>query len=268
MVLGSEGIRKFEALRTTAVDELIEEFTKQRPGAKILDKGDQFHDSKKVLTVVTQWHGFLKTAARKVDTITEQVLELVDNHMLVETGGVRISATKLREQLGRIIPQDRPASKDRNHVDSGLLQQIEATYGVSMAHDTQKPPADISREHHVTTDHPEMAPDQVDTTKPEEDAIPVPGIERADTLELSSIDWKDMMDTSIDSIMKNHPAGFAKLKRTFSLFGREPGTDSLLNKYLKNRDFVSRHDSFHLQVHLCSNHPFIHKASDTDSKLA
>lgn len=137
-----------------------------------------------------------------------------------------------------------------------------------MAHDTQKLPAEISREHHVTTDHPEKAPDQVDTTKPKDDIIPVPGIERADTLELSSIDRNHMMDTSIDSIMKNHPAGFAKLKRTFSLFGREPGTDSLLNKYLKNRDFVSRHDSFRLRVHLCSDHPCFHKASDTDSKLA
>lgn len=108
IVLGSECFRRFEALRTTAVDELIEEFTKRRPGEKILEKGDQFHDSNKLLAVVTQWHGFVKTAARKVDTITEQVLELVDSHMLVETGGVRISATKLREQLGRIIPQDRP----------------------------------------------------------------------------------------------------------------------------------------------------------------
>lgn len=268
IVLGSEGIRKFETLRTTAIDELIEEHAKRRPGEKILDKGDQFHDSKKVLAVVTQWHGFLKTATRKVDTITEQVLELVDNHMLVETGGVRISATKLREQLGRImILQDRAASMDQNHVENGLLQQIEATYGVSMAHDTQKLPADMSREQHLTTDHQEKAPDQVDTMKPEEDIIPVPGIGRADTLALSSIDKNHMMDTSIDSIKKDHPAGFAKLKRTFSRLGREPVPDWLLNKYLKKRDFVSRRDSFRLRFHLCSDHPCFHRASGTDSML-
>lgn len=67
-----------------------------------LVKGDYFHDSQDVLEVVRLWHKYLGKVSRRTDTITVQVLDLVDTKMLCGKAEQRINAEELCNLLDHI----------------------------------------------------------------------------------------------------------------------------------------------------------------------
>ena len=66
-------------------------------------QGDHFHNGDQVLNDVTIWHRHLRTVLRKSDSITSQVLDLVDEEMLLGPADSRITATKLCSMLDSIL---------------------------------------------------------------------------------------------------------------------------------------------------------------------
>ncbi|CAG9947609.1 unnamed protein product [Clonostachys rosea f. rosea IK726] len=80
---------------------------------------DAFHDGSKVLRAVTDWHTHLRNSIRTSDTISRQVLDLVDNEMLLSNPEDRISSAELRNRLETILTG--AESKYHKLVDSGHL---------------------------------------------------------------------------------------------------------------------------------------------------
>lgn len=64
---------------------------------------DAFHDGRKVLPAVTEWHLYLRNSSRKSDTITDRILDLVDHHMLKPKPGQRLTLEKLCNELENIL---------------------------------------------------------------------------------------------------------------------------------------------------------------------
>ncbi|KAF7505103.1 hypothetical protein GJ744_001243 [Endocarpon pusillum] len=103
VVLGDKGIPMFEELRRQAIMK-IRVHLYSHPGARPVElaKGDYFHDGQEVLEVVRLWHKYLGNVSRRTDTITAQVLDLVDTKMLCGKAAQRINAEELCNLLGYI----------------------------------------------------------------------------------------------------------------------------------------------------------------------
>ena len=95
MTLGWQGLPQFEKLRQKAgkKSQLSQQSEKSET--------DYFHDGKTVLPDVTAWHKVLRSALRKTDSITGQVLDLVDEKMLLGAEE-RIKAKELCAELKKI----------------------------------------------------------------------------------------------------------------------------------------------------------------------
>jgi hypothetical protein len=63
---------------------------------------DSFHNGYEVLQEVKYWHESLRTILRKTDTVTSQVLRLIDNAMLLSDPIKRHSAEKIWSELQQI----------------------------------------------------------------------------------------------------------------------------------------------------------------------
>lgn len=103
VVLGDKGIPVFQKMRGEAIKK-IKVHRPSNPSARPVElvKGDYFHDSQEVLEVVQLWHKYLGNVSRRTDTITVQVLDLVDTKMLCGKAAQRIDAEELCNLLGRI----------------------------------------------------------------------------------------------------------------------------------------------------------------------
>ena len=66
---------------------------------------DCFHDGEDVLHAVTQWHQYLRTVARKSDTMTCKVLDIVDKQMLIGSPRQRIDAAGLCLTLEQLMEE-------------------------------------------------------------------------------------------------------------------------------------------------------------------
>jgi hypothetical protein len=88
--------------------------------------GDFFHDGTDILPDVRDWHEFLRRYLRQTDTITSQVLSLVENDMLKGKAEERIEAkglcTKLKDILTRYQTPERPRPKLLGSIMQALLQ--------------------------------------------------------------------------------------------------------------------------------------------------
>ncbi|KAI1370250.1 hypothetical protein F4677DRAFT_457997 [Hypoxylon crocopeplum] len=82
VVLGYQGVLAYHGLRRTAIEKLKE---RQQRGENVSlpVADDAFHDGINVLPEVIEWHVHLRGLLRVSDTITGQILDLVDQHMLV-----------------------------------------------------------------------------------------------------------------------------------------------------------------------------------------
>lgn len=129
VVLGYQGIRQFNKLREKAILTIrtqqarLPKHRRTRPSLAT----DSFHDGLQVLTAVTEWHKFLRSALRGTDTITRRILDLVDEKMLLRDPGARIGAGELCEELEEIIKQGKEELRIPVPMSiQSLLQEVDA----------------------------------------------------------------------------------------------------------------------------------------------
>ena len=101
VTLGLRGIHQFQGMREHVLKQRALAAS-QNQGTRT-SQGDHFHDGHQVLKEVTQWHQLLRTSLRKTDSITSQVLDLVDNRMLLGSPEQRITATELCSKLSSML---------------------------------------------------------------------------------------------------------------------------------------------------------------------
>ncbi|KAK7920892.1 hypothetical protein PG985_008914 [Apiospora marii] len=90
VVLGCQGVLTYDKLRQNAIEELRKSQAKNIPNT-----ADAFHDGQHVLSAVTEWHGYLRTSMRKSDTITSEILDLIDTQMLQSAPHQRLASREL-----------------------------------------------------------------------------------------------------------------------------------------------------------------------------
>ena len=86
--------------------------------------GDFFHDGTDVLKDVRDWHNFLRKYLRQTDTITSQVLDLVEKKMLKGAAEARIEAKDLCLRLQDILTRyrEQPRQELLPSIAQALLQ--------------------------------------------------------------------------------------------------------------------------------------------------
>lgn len=137
VVLGYQGTHQYQLVREKALSSLAKKsegthtpFKAQKP-----DKRDCFHNDTNVLREVTGWHALLRNFCRKTDPITVEVIDLIDQHMLLQNPEQRIKAGNLCAKLKEIVTSankklseatanDSPeARKQQEHMEN-LLEEI------------------------------------------------------------------------------------------------------------------------------------------------
>ena len=102
MVYGTLGLEQFAELRSQASSRLNPRRTPS-PEADAVIGSDCFHNGAALLDEVRHWHDFLRRGVRKGDMLTEQVLNLVEEQMLVKNPEARITADNLYPELERLL---------------------------------------------------------------------------------------------------------------------------------------------------------------------
>ena len=92
---GVQGVRAYRKLRARQIKELTD---------CTLTAGDAFHDGTRVLPVVTEWHAFLRSIRGHSDVLTEKVLDMVDEEMLLPEDK-RSDAIRVRDRFKRILSE-------------------------------------------------------------------------------------------------------------------------------------------------------------------
>ena len=106
IILGHEGVIQYEEVRQLAINKLIRaQHAHESTQSQVLNvsEGDQFHDGGNILEAVTNWHKYLRNVLRRTDTITSEVLDLVDEEMLLGLADRRIKASNLCSKLDAIL---------------------------------------------------------------------------------------------------------------------------------------------------------------------
>lgn len=113
VVAGKEGVKQYRLLRQRAISKLGQGY------------GDAFHDTRKVLPEVTQWHKYLRTSTRAQDTFTSKVLNIVDEFMLIVPGEARISGSKLSSTLKKINEDAQSQNQDQQQPPDDILNFLD-----------------------------------------------------------------------------------------------------------------------------------------------
>ncbi len=107
------GLNQFNEIRQLAIIKQAQARLGQAESqnqAVEVSQGDHFHNGHRVLEDVTNWHICLRTVLRKSDSITSQVLDLVDEDMLLGSAQQRINASRLCSRLDLILKSSSQAS--------------------------------------------------------------------------------------------------------------------------------------------------------------
>jgi len=110
VALGHTGVILYEEVRQLAKNRYIEAQRAQNQASQI-SEGDQFHDGRNVLEAVTNWHQYLRNVLRGTDTITSEVLDLVDNEMLLGSADQRTNASDIHSKLQSILEKSPRSSE-------------------------------------------------------------------------------------------------------------------------------------------------------------
>jgi hypothetical protein len=97
-VLGPMAVYQFSHVRQIAIHQLVANAT-----GRDLPLVDYFHNGSELLLEVKSWHEYLRYSIRKNDTITCQVLDLVENGMLCEKPEQRQTAAQVGRKLTEIL---------------------------------------------------------------------------------------------------------------------------------------------------------------------
>ena len=140
VVLGTQGIKQFTYVRQRAISKAHDSNSRTKPGEP---KGDHFHDGTEVLQDVIYWHNHLRKTCRGTDTITSQMLDLVDREMLRGNAKERIEASKLCEKMRQILSNSHEATQDSlpESLKEALIQMNEDALSQSSQSKTQPTPA-------------------------------------------------------------------------------------------------------------------------------
>ena len=114
IALGDLGVSQFNQIRQLAIRNQVQPRLGQDESQNQAIEGyhgDHFHNGHQVLEDVTNWHIYLRTVLRKTDTITSQVLDLVDENMLLEFAEQRINASRLCSTLDSILKSSSQANE-------------------------------------------------------------------------------------------------------------------------------------------------------------
>ncbi|XXG99358.1 hypothetical protein Hte_005695 [Hypoxylon texense] len=82
VALGYQGVRAYHEQRRSAI-RMRREKRQNGENVTVPVADDAFHDGTDVLPEVREWHDHLRSVLRVSDTITERILKIVDEHMLV-----------------------------------------------------------------------------------------------------------------------------------------------------------------------------------------
>jgi hypothetical protein len=110
VVLGYQGICQFNEMRWKAIRKILrdqEALPITQWSKSSLGQGYYFHDGCQALAAVSEWHNVVRDAMRRSDTVTGQILDLVDQKMLLGDAGLRIDATQICQELDDILIQAR-----------------------------------------------------------------------------------------------------------------------------------------------------------------
>lgn len=102
VVLGSQAYENYNERRTIAINALQNEKAKDT-STSVPTCENAFHDGRSVLPAVTEWHIYLRNSARRADTTTHRVLDLVDRYMLQSNPEKRVMMGELCDRLDDII---------------------------------------------------------------------------------------------------------------------------------------------------------------------
>ena len=124
VVLGYQGIQQFEKLRRNAIKKMQESRHVQGSSETVAMDCDWFHDGKDVLADVTNWHRLLREFLRKTDTVTSQVLDLVDQKMLCGPSRGRLDARAICQELKELLSrsEEQPRKAIPENIISVLLE--------------------------------------------------------------------------------------------------------------------------------------------------
>jgi hypothetical protein len=137
VVLGNQGIYQYNIVRQKAIRTVVE----RSAGAEQRDinPGDFFHNGKDVLPEIKQWHQYLRSVARHTDHITNRILDLVEEHLLVAQN--RMSAEDLYKRLQTLLEETKKDSIPAELADlMDTLCQIDGD-ALSNPEDSEKPQA-------------------------------------------------------------------------------------------------------------------------------
>ncbi|KAF6804009.1 Dual specificity protein kinase TTK [Colletotrichum musicola] len=112
VVLGKQGFLIYNELRRQAI------YNSQRL------MSDVFHDGEYVLPEISDWHVYIREAARKTDTFTATILDMVDNHMLVARES-RWGAKAVCQEFRRILGSHGALETQVPRELQNLLQNID-----------------------------------------------------------------------------------------------------------------------------------------------
>jgi len=107
-------------MREIAIEKIIAK--NQTP--PVLTQGDYFHNGKRVLEDVIGWHKMLRGSLRITDTITNRVLDLVDEKMLLEDPRERINSKSLCNELMRISDDTRAGATSHRPLSESIMQAL------------------------------------------------------------------------------------------------------------------------------------------------
>lgn len=108
--MGPPGIRQFHQLRQNAIKKVTGE------------DGDYFHNGRQVLDAVKDWHNVVRNVLRKSDTVTGQVLDLVDKKMLLGSVKARAKAEDICVALRQIAT--RTDAQPRIQMTEGIMKTL------------------------------------------------------------------------------------------------------------------------------------------------
>lgn len=206
--LGYTGISQFEAVRKHA--------SKKSPSEHEAH-GAAFHDGKEPLKQVHLWHSYLRSISRRSDTITGQILELVDQKMLLSYPDDRISASMVHDELVAILRANQ--SRVDHMIPDELLRILPSTDGKipfnQFVHDSYGIPALEGRNRtsdaflQAREDMPTIIPSPPSSTHLRKMFITVNSIERptADKLYpmLEGYEWENWREKASKNVAQRIP---------------------------------------------------------------
>jgi hypothetical protein len=102
--LGWQGILQYEMIRKSA--------GRNRSKDRDLPWHGAFHDGNSMLPEVKQWHQLLRASMRRSDPITDSILDIVENEMLLSEPHKRIEVEDLCQKLTHLFTEAERVAKD------------------------------------------------------------------------------------------------------------------------------------------------------------